>query len=378
MDTSDKREALIIDASVEQMDTLLEGLNSSVRAPRSIARDDDPAQSIRHFLDDPSVTSLHVLGHGRPGGVRIGSRWLTADDFRVGADTAAARPEPLEIYFWSCHTGADAAGKTFMQNIAEHSMANVFASTDLIGDKDQGGNWELNASATPRAAVPFSQEARDAFGVVLAVTKDSGTGDDPSFTEGGSRQSIYSSIGLSADNNIKSFSTVITGVSDTGKETFRIDGVDVSLTDSAINAANGTSGSVGVDFDSENSTSTVTWSSDDQTSGATPSDVAAILNALEYENTSDDPSDSPRVFSLGTFTETDNAETNLSLESTVSITPVNDAPSGTDKTVTVNEDATYTLQASDFGFSDTADSDAFASVVIATLPSAGSLKLDGS
>ncbi|PYZ99458.1 hypothetical protein A6K26_009475, partial [Gammaproteobacteria bacterium 2W06] len=168
MDTSDKREALIIDASVEQMDTLLEGLNSSVRAPRSVARDDDPAQSIRHFLDDPSVTSLHVLGHGRPGGVRIGSRWLTADDFRVDADVAAARPEPLEIYFWSCHTGADAAGKTFMQNIAEHSMANVFASTDLIGDKDQGGNWELNASATPRAVVPFSQEARDAFGVVLA------------------------------------------------------------------------------------------------------------------------------------------------------------------------------------------------------------------
>ncbi|WP_200833028.1 cadherin-like domain-containing protein, partial [Spiribacter sp. SSL99] len=63
---------------------------------------------------------------------------------------------------------------------------------------------------------------------------------------------------------------------------------------------------------------------------------------------------------------------------TVDVTSVNDAPSGTDKTVTVNEDATYTLQASDFGFSDTADSDAFDSVVIATLPSAGSLKLDGS
>jgi hypothetical protein len=48
-------------------------------------------------------------------------------------------------------------------------MSHVFASTGLIGDKDQGGTWELDTVTKPRAAVPFSQEARDAFGVVLAA-----------------------------------------------------------------------------------------------------------------------------------------------------------------------------------------------------------------
>src|SRR5690606_4707066 len=62
-----------------------------------------------------------------------------------------------------------------------------------------------------------------------------------------------------------------------------------------------------------------------------------------------------------------------------SVTPVNDAPSGTDNTVTINEDATYTFSAASFGFSDPADSPAnsFAAVVITTLPTNGVLSLGG-
>ena len=58
------------------------------------------------------------------------------------------------------------------------------------------------------------------------------------------------------------------------------------------------------------------------------------------------------------------------------VTSVNDAPVGADKTITVNEDASYTFSQSDFGFSD-GDGDALSGVVITTLSSAGTLKLDG-
>ncbi|HEY3321173.1 MAG TPA: Ig-like domain-containing protein, partial [Planctomycetota bacterium] len=64
---------------------------------------------------------------------------------------------------------------------------------------------------------------------------------------------------------------------------------------------------------------------------------------------------------------------------TVNVTPVNDPPAGTDKTITINEDATYTFAASDFGFTDPLDSPAnnFSRVEITTLPAAGTLKLSG-
>ncbi|MDD2863663.1 MAG: tandem-95 repeat protein, partial [Methylococcales bacterium] len=61
------------------------------------------------------------------------------------------------------------------------------------------------------------------------------------------------------------------------------------------------------------------------------------------------------------------------------VSSVNDAPSGTDKTITVNEDTAYTFTASDFGFSDTIDSPAntLNHLKITTLPSVGTLKLSG-
>jgi len=63
----------------------------------------------------------------------------------------------------------------------------------------------------------------------------------------------------------------------------------------------------------------------------------------------------------------------------VNVTAVNDAPAGTNRTVTVAEDATYSFTAADFGFSDLQDSPAnvLAAVRIATLPGAGQLLLNG-
>ena len=67
---------------------------------------------------------------------------------------------------------------------------------------------------------------------------------------------------------------------------------------------------------------------------------------------------------------------------TVTVTPVNDAPTGTDGTVTATEDTPYSFSASDFGFNDSNDSPAnnLLNVVIKSLPAAGAgvLTLSGS
>ncbi|MGH8532879.1 MAG: cadherin domain-containing protein, partial [Gammaproteobacteria bacterium] len=61
----------------------------------------------------------------------------------------------------------------------------------------------------------------------------------------------------------------------------------------------------------------------------------------------------------------------------VTVISVNDAPSGTDTTVTTNEDTTYRFAAVDFGFTDVDAGDALSAVRIDTLPAAGSLTLSG-
>ncbi|CAN0040163.1 unnamed protein product, partial [Phaeothamnion confervicola] len=79
-----------------------------------------------------------------------------------------------------------------------------------------------------------------------------------------------------------------------------------------------------------------------------------------------------------TYTVTSGGVTETATVS-VTVTSVNDAPTGTDKTITTNEDTGYTFAASDFGFGDGKDSPAntLTAVKITTVPGAGTLKLSG-
>ena len=60
---------------------------------------------------------------------------------------------------------------------------------------------------------------------------------------------------------------------------------------------------------------------------------------------------------------------------TIDVTAVNDTPTAADKTVSTNEDTAYTFGAGDFNFADV-DGNTLASVTVAALPVAGTLKLD--
>jgi len=63
---------------------------------------------------------------------------------------------------------------------------------------------------------------------------------------------------------------------------------------------------------------------------------------------------------------------------TIDVTPVNDAPAGTDNTLTILEDGSQTFGVADFGFSDLVDSPSnnFSAVKITTLPGQGSLTIN--
>ena len=62
---------------------------------------------------------------------------------------------------------------------------------------------------------------------------------------------------------------------------------------------------------------------------------------------------------------------------TITLTDVNEAPTGADATVTILEDTPYTLTLADFGFSDVDAGDALSAVRLDSLPAAGTLTLSG-
>lgn len=78
-----------------------------------------------------------------------------------------------------------------------------------------------------------------------------------------------------------------------------------------------------------------------------------------------------------TYTVSDGWGGTASASLSITLTKVNDAPAGADKTIALSEDSSYTFKAADFGFTDTTDSPAnsLLTVKITTLPAAGTLYL---
>lgn len=63
------------------------------------------------------------------------------------------------------------------------------------------------------------------------------------------------------------------------------------------------------------------------------------------------------------------------LDIDINVTPVNDAPSGADESLSLANGDTYLFGLADFGFTDPVEGDAMKSVVVTTLPSSGLLTL---
>jgi len=110
------------------------------------------------------------------------------------------------------------------------------------------------------------------------------------------------------------------------------------------------------------------------TSGATAPAVQNLVRAITYENVSDDPDIAARVVKFQ-LTDGDGGTSNLATK-TINLVSINDAPTGTDGTVTAIEDTPYIFSTADFGFSDP-EGDGFLAVTITTLPTEGELTRNG-
>ncbi|MFL6844992.1 MAG: Ig-like domain-containing protein [Allosphingosinicella sp.] len=87
--------------------------------------------------------------------------------------------------------------------------------------------------------------------------------------------------------------------------------------------------------------------------GTTADDMELAIKAVTYSSTSDDPTDQGTNMSRSiTVVVNDGILDSNTATATVSVTDVNDAPTGTDSTITATEDSFRVLSAADLGFHD--------------------------
>jgi VCBS repeat-containing protein len=229
----------------------------------------------------------------------------------------------------------------------EISVRDTSVSTGIAGDR-----LDSNTAVTT-VQVPWTP--------VVDMNGDATAGRNHAvtFTERSAGVAIATSDAsiVDQDGNIKQVVVTLTNPLDQSHEKLSISGALVTqLTNAGITIAG-------------NDTHAITLSGNRD--GST---FQLALRAIRYVNDSDAPSSTARMVSVETLDQQNN--TGVGATTTINIVTINDAPVGASNAVSLNEDTPRAFTVADFDFSD-AEGHALASVIVSTLPGAGTITLDG-
>ncbi|AFY80093.1 Ig-like domain-containing protein [Oscillatoria acuminata] len=145
--TIPNRSIVIFDTTVEGWEGLAAGVIPGTEVVVLHPQQDGVAQ-IGNFLTGRSnIAALHIVSHGRSGGLYLGSVLLNADNLDSYSQTLGQWRNALsgkaEILLYGCEVAAGEIGESFVQRFSEITGADIAASDNPTGNAAKGGDWEL-------------------------------------------------------------------------------------------------------------------------------------------------------------------------------------------------------------------------------------------
>ncbi|BAU12161.1 hypothetical protein LEP3755_26900 [Leptolyngbya sp. NIES-3755] len=214
---------IVIDPTIPNYQELIAGLQPDSQVLILDPVQDAIAQITQTLLGQSGISSLHLVSHGKSGGIQLGGTWLdraSLDRYRSEFQLwAKSLTDEADILIYGCEVAQGEAGQAFIRQFSQLTGADIAASDDLTGNAKLNGDWILEANTGEIAsAIAFNAETRTQYAGILPV--DLISGGNPTLVSG--------SVGL---NNI-------------GRNSVSGNGRYVVFTSSAIlspNDANGTS-----------------------------------------------------------------------------------------------------------------------------------------
>jgi ELWxxDGT repeat protein len=153
---------VFVDSGVHDLQTVLAGIKPGMDVVLLDPHQDALDQIAETLSGHHGVTAVHIIADGRTGEIDFSSGALSLGNLTTGSHAAdlatidKAMSANGDLMIWSCNTGQGAAGQAFIDAMAQHTGADVAASTNLTG---AGGNWVLEAHTGPiHATVPLTQD----------------------------------------------------------------------------------------------------------------------------------------------------------------------------------------------------------------------------
>ncbi|MEG4580003.1 DUF4347 domain-containing protein, partial [Microcoleus sp. MON1_C5] len=169
-----KKSLVIVDSRVENYQQLMGGIKVGTEV-FVLNPTREAIEQITEILGQrSSITSLHIVSHGREAAVEIGSTELNIDNLETYSNHLQQWGKPLNesgsILLYGCNIAAGESGIKFIQKLSELTGANIAASNNLTGSAALGGDWELQITTGQiNAELAFEKKVLESYTSVLAT-----------------------------------------------------------------------------------------------------------------------------------------------------------------------------------------------------------------
>ncbi|MAR92024.1 MAG: hypothetical protein CML06_14250, partial [Pseudomonadales bacterium] len=186
----ESKSLVIISSGVERMEHLCSGL-----LPGASVFIVDSIDGFAHQLDclvsaKERFVSVHLITHGRAGGLQLGDQWFdnlllsTRPEIACALQSVAAPDASLVLY--GCEVAKGNQGQQFCEALERVTGLSVRAASDKVGAPALGGQWELDYGPQPWSGWAITESCRGSysgvFASVVTVTDVRVTESDGSFS----------------------------------------------------------------------------------------------------------------------------------------------------------------------------------------------------
>lgn len=143
----DRREVAFVDSSVEDFQTLVDGIKDGVEIFVFDGSKGGVDQIASILEKETNIDAIHILSHGSTGEITLGTDKLngdTLDDYNEQLQIIKdSLSENGDILLYGCNVAKDGSGQEFIEALANLTQADISASDDITGDSALGGDWDL-------------------------------------------------------------------------------------------------------------------------------------------------------------------------------------------------------------------------------------------
>lgn len=167
----------IVDSRIENYPQLLQGMRSGVEAIGLDPHRDGVEQMTEVLARSGNVTELHIISHGSPGRLQLGTGFLDLETLDRHCHRLREAWGAIDnILIYGCHVAAGDAGTEFVEKLSRFTGANIAASATLTGNAALGGDWNLEVRTGEMDVVLALEEDAIASYAGVFVTAGPDTG----------------------------------------------------------------------------------------------------------------------------------------------------------------------------------------------------------